>query len=191
MDEFRAELRADVAFPSRASRLAGGLLLFSALAACDPAPAASEATDVEPSLSSTFDSPEAVASAVLDAFANEDVETLKSLPLGKDEFRRYVWPKLPASNPERGVPLEYAWGDLSQKSRNAVASSYARYKGRKLELLSLTFQEGETDYGEFKVHRKSELRVRDAGSGEELELELFGSILEWKGKYKLFSYVTD
>jgi hypothetical protein len=193
MDEFRAELRADVAFPSRASRLAGGLLLFSALAlaACDPAPVASEATDVEPTLSSTFDSPEAVARAVLEALAKEDVEALMSLPLSKEEFHLYVWPKLPASNPERGVPFEYAWGDLSQKSRNAIASSYAHYKGRKLELLSLTFQDGETDYGGFIVHRKSELRVRDAGSGEELELELFGSILEWKGKYKLFSYVTD
>jgi hypothetical protein len=192
MDELRAELRTGVEFPSKASRLAGGFLLSAlALSACDLAPASSEATDVEPSLSMTFDSPEAVARAALEALANEDVETLKSLPLAKDEFRLYVWPKLPASNPERGVPFEYAWGDLSQKSRSAVASSYARYKGRKLELVSLSFQDGETDYGEFVVHRKSELRVRDAGSGEELRLELFGSVLEWKGKYKLFSYVTD
>ena len=178
---------------SRASRFAGGLLLVSMVGsmACDPAPVASEATDVEPTLSNTFDSPEAVAAAVLDALAKEDVEALKSLPLSKEEFRLYVWPELPASNPDRGVPFEYAWGDLSQKSRNAIASSYARYKGRRLELLSLSFQDGDTDYGEFKVHRKSELRVRDAASGEELGLELFGSILEIKGKYKLFSYVTD
>ena len=180
-------------FRSQAPRFAGGLLLVSTLAfaACDPASVASEAADVGPTLSRTFDSPEALARAVLEALAKEDVETLKSLPLNKDEFRLYVWPKLPASKPERGVPFEYAWGDLSQKSRNAIGSSYARYKGRKLELLSITFQDGETDYGEFRVHRKSELLVRDAGSGEELRLELFGSIMEWKGKYKLFSYVTD
>jgi len=180
-------------FRSRAPRFAGGLLLVSALASlsCGPVPAESGAANVEPALSSTFDSPGAVARAVLKAFAEEDVERLKSFPFSKEEFRLFVWPKLPASNPERGVPFDYAWGDLSQKSRNAIASSYARYKGRKLELLSLRFQDGETDYGEFKVHRKSELLVRDAGSGEELRLELFGSILEWKGKYKLFSYVTD
>jgi hypothetical protein len=192
LDELLPELDS-MTSRSRAPRFAGGLLLISvaAFAACDPAPVASEATDLEPTLSSTFESPEALARAVLEAFATQDVETLKGLPLSKEEFRLYVWPMLPASNPERGVPFEYAWGDLSQKSRSAVASSYARYKGRKLELLSLTFQDGETDYGELKVHRKSELRVRDAGSGEELRLELFGSILEWKGKYKLFSYVTD
>ena len=180
-------------FRTQAPRFAGGLFLVStlALAACDPAPAESGATNLEPALSSTFDSAEALADAVLEALAKEDVERLKSLPLSKDEFRLYVWPKLPASQPERGVPLEYAWGELSQKSRNAIASSYARYKGRKLELLSMTFMDGETDYGAFIVHRKSELGVRDTESGEELSLELFGSVMEWKGKYKLFSYVTD
>jgi hypothetical protein len=162
-----------------------------AFAACDPAPVASEATDLEPTLSSTFESPEALARAVLEALATQDVETLKGLPLSKDEFRLYVWPKLPASNPERGVPFEYAWGDLGQKSRNAIASSYARYKGRNLELLSLSFQDGETDYGSFVVHRESMMRVKDRENGEELDLALFGSVMEWKGRYKLFSYVTD
>jgi hypothetical protein len=178
---------------SQALRFAGGLLLASVLAfaACDPAPVPSEATNVEPRLSNTFESPEALAAAVLEGLATEDVEALKSLPLTKEEFRLYVWPKLPASRPERGVPLEYAWGDLRQKSGNAIASNYARYKGRKFELLSMSFKDGETDYESFVVHRKSELRMRDIESGEELSLELFGSVMEWKGKYKLFSYVTD
>ena len=123
--------------------------------------------------------------------SKQDVGTLKSLPLTIDEFRLYVWPKLPASRPERGLPLEFIWGELNQKSRNAIASNYARYKGRKLELLSVGFKDGETDYGSFVVHRESHLRVRDSESGEKLGLELFGSVMEWKGKYKLFSYVTD
>jgi len=180
-------------FQSQAPRFAGGLLLVPvvALAACDPAPAESEATDLEPILSSTFESPEALTRAVLEALAKEDVETLKSLPLTKDEFRLYVWPKLPASRPERGVPFEYGWGDLHQKSRNSIASNYSRYKGRQLDLISVGFQDGSTDYGTFTVHRKASLKVRDRVSGEELQVELFGSVMEWKGKYKLFSYVTD
>lgn len=153
-------------------------------------PAASEGNDREPALSSTFDSKEALARAVLEAFAEEDVETLKRLPLSKDEFRLYVWPRLPASRPERGVPLEYAWGELDQKSRSAVASSFSRYKGRRLELVSVRFQGEVTDYGSFRVHRQTRLRVRDE-SGDELTLALFGSVMEWSGRYKLWSYVTD
>jgi hypothetical protein len=173
--------------------IAGGLLLLPVLAfaACDLVPARSEATNLEPTLSETFDSPEALARAVLEAFAKEDVDRLKSLPLSKDEFRLYVWPKLPASRPERGVPLEYAWGELNQKSRNAIAANFARHKGRNLELVSIRFKDGRTDYGSFVVHRRSELLVKDPASGKEERLELFGSVMEWKGKYKLFSYVTD
>ncbi len=178
---------------SKASRVAGGLLLVSAiaLAGCGPASNESEAGNLGGRLSSTFESPEAIARAVLDALAREDVETLKSLPLSKEEFRLYVWPKLPASRPERSIPFDYGWGDLHQKSVNAIASNYARHKGRKLELLSIRFKDGETDYETFVVHRKSELRVKDVASSEEETLELFGSVMEWNGRYKLFSYVTD
>lgn len=180
-------------YRSRASRIAGGLLFLGALAlsACDPSAAESEARNLEPALSGTFDSPEALARVVLEAIRTEDVETLKRLPLTEDEFRLHVWPKLPASRPERGVPFEYAWGELSQKSRSAIAASFSRYKGRRLELLSLGFKGEATDYGDFVLHGEPELQVKDAVSGGVLSLSLFGSVVEWKGKYKLFSYVTD
>jgi hypothetical protein len=155
-------------------------LLAISLASCDLSP-----------LSRTFDSPEALARAVLEAFEREDVETLKSLPLTKEEFRLHVWPKLPASRPERNVSFDYGWTDLNQKSVSSIASNYNRYKGRKLELLSIGFKGHETDYDTFVVRRKSELRVKDRESGEELTLALFGSVMVWKGRYKLFSYVTD
>ena len=174
-------------FRTKAPWLSGGLFLLLAVAT-----AACHAADGgEPRLSSTFESPEALARTVLEAVSKEDVGTLKSLPLTKDEFRLYVWPKLPASRPERGLPLEFVWGELKQKSRNAIATNYARYKGRKLELVAIRFKDGKTDYESFIVHRKALLRVRDPESGAEQNLELFGSVMEWKGKYKLFSYVTD
>jgi hypothetical protein len=176
-----------------ASRIAGGLVLASALAttSCNPSPAESGGANLEPGLSSTFDSKEALARSVLKAFAEEDVATLKSLPLSREEFRRHVWPKLPASRPERNIPFDYGWGDLYQKSVNSIASNFTRYKGRKLELVSVRFNGETTDYETFLVHRDSELRVRDIESGEELTLALFGSVLESKGRYKIFSYVTD
>ncbi len=178
---------------SKASRVAGGLLLASALVSisCNPAPAESGAANLEPALSFTFDSPEALARAVLKAFAEEDVETLKGLPLSKEEFRVHVWPKLPASRPERNLPFDYGWTDLHQKSVNSIATNFAHYKGRKLELLSIGFKGETTDYENFVVHRESMMRVKDRKSGKELDLALFGSVLEWNGRYKIFSYVTD
>ncbi len=178
---------------SKAPRVAGGLFLASvvALASCDSAPRASEAGNLGPPLSSTFESPEALAVAVLEAFAREDVETLKALPLSKEEFRLYVWPKLPASRSERNIPFDYGWTDLHQKSVQSISSNFARYKGRRFELLSIGFQGEETDYESFVVRRKSELLVKDRDTGEKLTVALFGSVMEWNGRYKVFSYVTD
>jgi hypothetical protein len=162
-----------------------------AVAGCGPGPSASEAANLGPPLSSLFDSPEALARVVLEAFAREDVETLKALPLTREEFRVHVWPKLPASRPERNVPFDYGWTDLHQKSVSSISTNFKNYRGRNFELLAIAFQGDETDYGSFVVRRKSLLRVKDRDTGEELSLALFGSVMEWNGKYKLFSYVTD
>jgi hypothetical protein len=131
---------------SKASRAAGGLLLVCSLVSTSCGPALVESREnFDIPLSRTFDSPEALARAVLEAFAEEDVETLKSLPLSKDEFRIYVWPELPASRPERNIPLDFGWGDLHEKSVSAIASNFGRYKVRKFELISIRFNKGKTD----------------------------------------------
>ena len=91
----------------------------------------------------TFPSPEALSQAVLTALAGNDVDTLRALPFDEIEFRNAVWPDLPASRPERNVPFDYAWGDLNQKSNNALRRLVARYGGRRYELVEVHFA-GET-----------------------------------------------
>lgn len=184
----------------RAPRAAGGLCillsLLSLLAGCGRSAAGGGAGDDVaasggPVLTQTFSSPEELARAVLEGIERGDAEALKQLPLSKDEFRLYVWPKLPSSRPERGVPFEFAWGNLHQKSNGSIARNFSRYKGKQLEYLEMRFETETTDYGTFKIHRDARVRVRDASSGREGWVDLFGSVMEWQGRYKLFSYVTD
>ncbi len=141
-------------------------------------------------LAHTFESPEAVAEAVLGALAEDDGERLLALALSGIEFRTVVWPELPSSRPERGLPFEYAWGDLHQKSTNELRRLLARAGGRRYELLEMTFDGESTPYETFTVHRDSRLKVRDP-EGAERDVRLFGSVLERDGEYKLFSYVVD
>lgn len=198
VDQLRAELEPDGAAPRpgvRARRgLVGAGLVGAGLAAlcvllaggCGR-PAASDALSP---LGHTFESPEAVARAVLGALAEEDGPTLVALALSEMEFRTVVWPELPSSRPERGLPFEYAWGDLHQKSTNELRRLLARAGGRQYELLEMTFDGESTRYETFTVHRDSRLRVRDA-EGAERDVRLFGSVLQRGGEYKLFSYVVD
>ena len=141
-------------------------------------------------LSSTFDSSEKLTQAVLDALAASDRETLSAFALNEVEFRTVVWPELPASRPERGVPFDYAWGDLHQKSDAGLSRLLHRYGGQRFEVLDVDFTGETTDYRSFLVHRDSQVRVRDA-SGKESVVRLFGSILQRDGEFKLFSYVVD
>ena len=127
---------------------------------------------------------------MLDALAAGDVERLEALALSETEFRTVVWPELPSSRPERGLPFDYAWGDLRQKSNNALRRLIAGEAGQRYHLLAVEFDGGSTPYDTYTVHRESRLVVRGE-DGAELQLRLFGSVLERDGAFKVFSYVVD
>ena len=170
----------------RAAAIAAAAACLVFGGACGSPPPAAD----PPPLGWTFDSPETVAEAVLDALAAGDVERLEALTLSETEFRTVVWPELPSSRPERGLPFEYAWGDLHQKSNNALRRLISGEAGRRYQLLAVEFDGESTAYDTFRVHRESRLVVR-GDDGAELQLRLFGSVLERGGEFKLFSYVVD
>ena len=143
-----------------------------------------------PPLANTAPSPEALAVAVLDALAAADPDRLAALALNGREFRDVVWPELPASRPERGVPVSYAWADLRQKSSNALRRLVARWGGRRFTLLEVGYDGETTDYGTFRVHRETRLRVLDE-TGRELEMHFYGSTLVRGDDHKVFSFVID
>lgn len=141
-------------------------------------------------LDRTLESPEAVARAVITGMAAGDFGGLKHLAITEAEFRDLVWPRLPASRPERNLPLEYVWNDLAAKSDANLRARLGGWQDRGFSLVSLSFKGGTEDYGTFKVHRETVLILKDREAREQTG-RLFGSILEYKGRFKVFSYVVD
>lgn len=152
--------------------------------------ASADGPPTSPPLRHAFPSPDALGQAVLAAVADEDADRLASLALSELEFRTVVWPELPSSRPERGLPFDYVWGDLNQKSTNALRRLVARHGGRRYTLAGVAFRGETTPYETYLVHREAILDLLDE-EGNELTLPLFGSILERDGEFKLFSYVVD
>jgi hypothetical protein len=126
---------------------------------------------------------------VLDALAQRDRAALEALALNETEFRDHVWPQLPAARPERNLPFSYVWGDLRQKSAQALGRVMSREGGKRYVLIDVRFA-GDSSYHTYRVHREATLRVRDA-DGTELDLRVCGSMLEQDGAWKVFSYVSD
>jgi hypothetical protein len=141
-------------------------------------------------MSDTFPTPEGAAGAVLDRLAARDRGTLLSLAVDEDEFRELVWPELPSARPEVNLPVEYAWGRLSQNSRLHLARTLAAHGGRRYTLVAVRFGDQPQQYASFTVHPEAELDVRDV-TGAVMTLRLFGSLLERDGHWKVFSYVVD
>lgn len=153
--------------------------------------AASATSPVAPSVGGTFfDSPEEAARQALEFVAQGDAESLSQLSLGEADFQEAVYPRLPASRPERNTSAAFLWGMLHQRSRNALAFTLNRHRGQRYELIAVDFVGETTDYGPFQVHRETVLTV-ETPDGERGTLRLFGSMLEQDGRYKIFSFVTD
>jgi hypothetical protein len=159
--------------------LAGSILLL--LSGCQPRPAP---------VGGTLPSPEALAAAVLEAYAARDDARLRDLALTEAEFRARIWPELPASRPERNLTADYVWKDLAQKSEASRRSLVARLGGRRFVLRAVDFAGETTDYKTFSVSRTTELVVVDE-DGAEQRLRVFGALLRVDGRAKVFSYVVD
>ena len=138
----------------------------------------------------TFESPEALAAAVLDGVARKDRSFLESLALSEDEFRYLVWPELPAARPERNMPWDYVWKDLRQKSRAGLTETLVQHGGRRYQLAGVSFAGETTRHATYDVSRATQLRV-NTEDGEMQTIRLFGSVLASKGRYKVFSFVVD
>lgn len=132
----------------------------------------------------------ALAQSVLTALQRRDATALRAAALSEQEFREQVWPELPAARPERRLPFSYVWGDLRQKSEAALAAVLTTQGGKRLELVAVRFLGETTHYKSYIVRRKTEVTVKDP-MGAEMQLRVFGSVLEKDGRFKVFSYILD
>lgn len=135
-------------------------------------------------------SKEALAQRFLDALALDDRNGAARLAVTREEFYRDIWPHLPAARPGTNYTADYVWKQTSMRSMSGFAKTMNRYGGRRFELVRVEIAEGRRDYGPFFIHKDARLVVRDPG-GKEQRLDLFGSILEKDGCYKIYSFVNN
>ena len=141
-------------------------------------------------LAPSFESDEALARAVLDGLARRDYERLLALSVSKEEFAELVWPTLPASRPDVGMPMHYVWQDSFTKSRGFLAQTIEAFGGQPLTLVRVGFSGRQTEHKTVTIARKSYLVVKD-GQGQERQIRVFGSVIRQNGRSKVYSYIID
>lgn len=143
-----------------------------------------------PPLTNTSDTADALVTQVLAALAARDRTRLAALAIDETEFRDHVWKLLPASRPERNLPMSYVWGDLHQKSQASLSRTLAALGGQRATLVSVAFDGAPQPYGPLVIHEGTRLTVRMA-DGAEQQIRVCGSLAEMDGRWKVFSYVVD
>ncbi len=132
-------------------------------------------------------SPEELARKVLAALQEGDLRTLESLALSREEFRDFVWPELPVSNPKTHLPLAYVWGEVRWRSAARLQHLLAVLKGENFELARVAHRGPRTDYPTHRAYSDFEILLRDR-TGREREYLIFGTLIEMDGVWKVYSY---
>jgi hypothetical protein len=140
-------------------------------------------------LTPSFDSKEAAAQAALDAIWSRDADQLARLAVSESEFLKHVWPALPASAPDVGMPADRAWTDQSMKNRGYLAQVLAEHGGHRYALVRVAFAGPPTTYDTLTIHPEATLVVREGG--QEQSLRVFGSMIESGGRWKIYSFIVD
>ena len=82
----------------------------------------------------------------------------------------------------------YFWRDHAQRNLGHLHAIVAAHRGRRYDLTRVSF-DGSRAYGPVTIHRETALEVR-FGEGVR-RLRLTGSMAEYGGRWKLYSYVVD
>jgi hypothetical protein len=132
-------------------------------------------------------SQEALAQAVLQAIARQDIQAMKDLALSKEEFARYVWPELPVSNPRTNVPLDFVWNDVYFRSTLRMQAIFDDLKGKEFGPVRVRCRRKEESYATHRAWPDMEVILRGA-DGKEFSYPLFGTLIEMDGIWKVYSY---
>lgn len=133
---------------------------------------------------------EALARDALRGLAASDAMLLNRLRLTETEHNEVVWPELPASAPEIGFPVDFAWRNIQLRNESALERVAGWYRSNPVRY-QVAECRGETRaFATFRVHTDCWVLFLTA-RGELLEAQLFKDVLERDGGYKIFRYYDE
>ena len=133
---------------------------------------------------------EVLARDALRGLSALDPMLLDRLRLTETEHNEVVWPELPASAPEIGFPVDYAWRNIQLRNESALERVAGWYRSNPVRY-QVTECRGETQaFATFRVHTDCWVLFLTT-RGELLEAQLFKDVLERDGGFKIFRYYDE
>jgi len=124
---------------------------------------------------------------MLSAVKKGSEQDLAKLCFQRREYIKYLYPYLPVSMPVRNTPADFVWKQHWLRAFGGLRKSLRRLTGRELTYVRHAFSSPAQRYGPLTLHRDAQVTVRDKG-GNEIVIRLFRSLIECKGRFKVFSF---
>ena len=133
---------------------------------------------------------EALARDALHGLAQSNAVLLEGLRLTESEHNEVVWPELPASAPEIGFPVDFAWRNIRLRNSAALRRIGRWFRSNPVRYQAVECRGATREFVTFRVHTDCWvlfLTIR----GELLEAQLFNDVLERDGGFKIFRYYDE
>ncbi|MGQ0720427.1 MAG: hypothetical protein ACT4PE_02510 [Candidatus Eiseniibacteriota bacterium] len=142
---------------------------------------------IEGELARSFDTPEALAEALLDAIERESLDMFEELRIDRAEFERFFWPEFPQSRPITNATAADAWLFHNGHCRDGVLEMLDGLSGRRLHLQGLRYREGVARYRNFNLYHGVVIEAATA-EGDLVEIDEATVFAERNGRWKVYIF---
>ncbi|MEX2529923.1 MAG: hypothetical protein WD960_04045 [Gemmatimonadota bacterium] len=149
-----------------------------------------DGTEQVESLSGGEASKEALVERLIHALEVEDVETITSLAMTRNEFAWLYYPHTMYTARPYELSPALVWYHQQNRSSRGLTRLLDRYAGETLYYAGFNCPDEGEAFGEGHIWHGCSV-LGSLPTGEEVEERIFGSILEWGGRYKLVSFSNE
>jgi hypothetical protein len=121
---------------------------------------------------------------------NSDRAALERLAVTKAEYAWIIFPLLPLGAPPYNQPPDVAWMLQQSESRTGLTRLLDQQKRGVIRIRGYQCVGGPTTYGLLRAWPKCIThRIDDSGAAH--DARLFGSVVEYRGRFKILSFAND
>lgn len=136
------------------------------------------------------DSRQALVSHFITALAASDKIALGKLALSRAEFAWLYFPNSRDAMMPNGLPPQRRWDQVTLNSEKGIGRALTRLGGKPITLESFDCPNPPVTTGAQKLHDGCTVKLKLA-DGTTFTGPLFGSIIEYAGRFKFVSYTND
>jgi hypothetical protein len=123
-----------------------------------------------------------------EAVGTRDSSALRAMTLTRREFAWLYYPESPLSRPPYDAPPSLLWGQILASSDEGARALVNRLGGAPIRVAELTCPPPEIE-GRNRLHKRCTVRF-SAPNRTQLSGNLFGTVLERDGRFKLISFAN-